>query len=1698
MNINLLLSLPRPKLMNPQMLLGLYYGLLTTLPVGPSQILCVRSFLLGGNLSGLISISGSVLAQLITISSIYCSPIYLLLLKPHLLTVVAIPYTLFFCLVIKDFPNYQILRPVTSLRDSRVPRLFLTSFLFQILNPIILPNPVFTRLIYLYFFRYSTDTVFMVASFMGWLTGQAAFTFSSRLLLSRVEKDSPMFYLLAKRSIYATFSIVSISYAMAYLGRAPVSFWTKKFMNESHDREVSFWEIAEYSDLLWWFFKPWPTSFSDPSRANRGNRFVKNCRSDINGSFYKGRTSTYFFEKCLTDGKERLSFLALPSLSIFGKKMYQPMTKSRRAFGTRLPYRNWVSKKLERKKFFEKELTDRVKLLDTGSLFSKTMGRKTRLTGGKRRRIPRTYDPFANNFRIRIPVPQTFLLADELSLTRWEWANSAAERKIRKARKTIGRKNFLRDWLFTKNWGWRQKNGNPLPWEPLPSRSKRMFQFIFGNRVLYDYEVQDILKKIKSSLNLEVTWKEIMDLDYEDQILFLTYLKLGCCHQFDWISPLEAFLLRSSRSLSNVERRIRRLNKIENLSMDLVRNIALYFDNDFDVPGGDGDFRHRKLRNVGFTSAKGKPRSEKLMKRYAKVSDFRRKFMKGSMRSRRRKTLLWKALQEKIRSSFFLRSAERPILFQPLIKRLTTSSLEAKFGELEKNTDCKFQKQLLAIPPSARKSLTGELELARSAVAARSDIGPIHNGRGYMLVFQSRFRKFLKLPVLIVLKNIGRILLRQNPEWNRDWTKWRKEIHINCTFDGEEFSQDELPPRWLREGLQIKIVYPFRLKPWHTDKNEKRHTRRRRHTQAGSKSRELRNKRKLKQKRQKFTYLTVSGYQTDIPFGTIQKETSFWKPVRRKLIRICKRGLPSQIKHAYQFIYSRFILGKVSKSNSTPSNKLNLLSNLRQGGELLSDFNLDEKSWMKTPSTNHVSERAKPDCNMILKKDRFIAIGGEMHPVNTHKQLVARGQVDKEFLVSIFAVDSKIFSDEEVEIDDPYVKITSKNLTTVDTLSGSTNLVHSAKFKQKQSVDSKEVESSLYLLVEELIEPFVSAVINLPITINRISAHYFNEFLALYTQLAGVLDHINEGSNLSTRSKLPRLDLLSQACIYIDMWNLGMRESLNLDLLVSSIRNSNNCGVRSRQDDICVENNGISNLYQPKAYGKKTSVYYDLIATKSPSPEREDNHVINLTMCLDGGTVKTDEEFFDEKVVKYIERWGFLNKFSNLDETNWNEWLNSLSRYNLPLTAWRSIAPWKWKARLSSSIETNAINELKNQVLQNKQHTYYSMYTKKYFLRNRINKFNKLRKHRNLLQNLTDFVQNGDVENLSVQQNGMEQTFHHKSRIQRSGIGGRNRINKFVHFLNSDADREFNLNLQIDLLSWLDRDVAKTRRFFNFKRKAKRFKDPLLKDSGQYDLVLDINGRFQKVLNELYEVMLDEREDADYIFRWKWKFETELEKFRNLISLTKMLGDDQDLITLCNNIEVNSDLLNLHFDAKTKLGLLHNLSVISAHRLPLVFDDQDLLYKIINPLLKFKWKLRGGVRKRLYRNVCNGSYISNMSHILTERNCKKSRLYNIDDLLSSRRRREFRFLYCLLSAEKLIPRIDSSHFFSQIGKISDVEKKHTLYHLQKPVEIQKIKRFLWPSHRLEEVACTGRFCVGVTTESRFVTLRIRMYPIPPN
>nr|QXO90707.1 hypothetical protein Ycf1 [Pyrrosia assimilis] len=1667
MNINILnsLSLTGLRLMSPYILFGIYYGFLSTLPVGPPQILCLRAFLLGGNLSGLVSLSGSMLAQLAITSTIYCSPIYIFLSKPHLLTIVVIPYMVFFCLTINDLPDYQILRPVTSLRDSRLISSFLTSFIFQILNPILLPNPVLSRLAYLFFFRYSDNLIFVITSFLGWLIGHMTFNYLSKLLLIRVREDSPLLYLLVKRTIYTTFSIVFVSNALIYLGRAPVPSWTIKFTNEPHDKEISFWEIAEYSDLLWWFFKPWPTPFFDPCRENRSSRFIKNSRFDLNSSFYKGKTSMYFFKKCITDGKQRLCIAALPSLSIFEKELEEATAKPYNYVGSRSSYRSWILQNLVRGNIFQKELVDRVQLLDIGFPFSEAVETKNRLLGANKKRVPHVYDPLINNLRMRIPTPQTFLTGDELDLARWNWNDLETRKKIKKGSATT-RSNSIKNWMSRRNRKLRRSSMNTLPWESLPVRARRMFQFMFKNRVLYDYGMQKILTGIRSPSGSVVTWEEITKLDPEDRALFLTYItEEKVYYKFERFFLANRFLLNGGKFSRTVEKIVCTRYNVEDLGANLARNNELYFDPEFDFPGADGDIRHRKLRNVGFTVSKGRPRSTKLIKRYARISDFRRKFLKGSMRSRRRKTLLWKTLQEKVRSAFFLRLLEVPILLKLPVEHLIDLKTEKLLTDPKKITDQRFGQQL-TFPASTEKDLS-QSRLARSAVAARSDIVPIHNGRGYMLVFQSRFRKFIKLPILIILKSIGRILIRQNSEWNKDWTKWKKEIHINCTFDGEEFSQDELPPRWLREGIQIKVVYPFRLKPWHSAGKKKRMTLRNKYLKIESSGSQIsKNKQKLRKKGPRFTYLTTLGYQTDIPFGNIQKQPSFWRPVRKKLIRICGAGFSSSASQAYLFLLdSKFKLEKLFKPSLILLKGCNFFS---KTGEV------------SVESVPTYSPQIKPLLDDTTEQVADLNSDSDFDRINGRS--IDEVQPDPSY--------------SGVNIDQPNNEIAKTYESTSNYGLEDTDLTNFIKSDKEEITDSKIVAAKLHVILAEAVEKsnFTASIFYLKIS--KHLRHYYGELVTLCTQLIEVINTTTRRRNLfysrrKTRlSQFDKTQWLSQADICSSIWGLSVKKNLKLNVFPTGSGNSIEKETKHNE----YWDNKLNPHQFEQSLTSSTNCSELLVEYESTnsSPNKISSCASNL---LNKGSTKIENNYFNEHVLNCIEKWGFLKKLCNLDANNWNQWLDCFSHHNLPLLLWRDVAPSRWKTSSNLLNELNKIeerfaNEGEFYTLGGKLPN-YSIYAKKPFLRDRIRNLSKLCRRRDLLQSFIDFVRKGDVQKFSIRQDVIEKRFYFENRISKITKVKRRKLNELLKFRTFKLG--INFNSKFDLMPWLVTDFAGTRRPLKNRRRGSI--DPILKDNTTYGIVLDITRRFQKVSDELYEIMLDEREDMDYLFRWKWKSEAKLENLRGLTAIVRMLGDDCDLITLCMNTNVDSDLLNLYFDATTKLDLFDDLSILSAHRLSILLDDQNLLYKIINPLLKLKFRLKTRVGKRMYKGVCNDIYISKLSLIAKEVNKRQSHLYNVEDLLLVRRRREFRFLRSLLISRS--PKLGAHYFDSKFDSISKVDriKGSKEYKLSELRDVQRIKRFMWPSHRLEELACTGRFCFNVTTGSQFTTLKLRMYPI---
>nr|UPV72426.1 hypothetical protein RF1 [Cephalotaxus sp. JW-2022a] len=271
---------------------------------------------------------------------------------------------------------------------------------------------------------------------------------------------------------------------------------------------------------------------------------------------------------------------------------------------------------------------------------------------------------------------------------------------------------------------------------------------------------------------------------------------------------------------------------------------------------------------------------------YLPEGDFRRDLVKGALRFQRRKVSLLNILASKPQSSLFVRLKEMPKKAiksrleresQKVLERIRDLDEDERFQFFKSKVKLKKKKSIFSIFHSKSKSIFSIFnsfwsrlnraylkENERRQKQHGFDWEVFHYVRAAILFPQSYLRKKLYLPILIIAKNIGRMLVFQFPEWELDWENLSNETHIKCNFDGYELSDSDLPDDWLKdyikEGIQIKILNPFRLRPWYEPNY-----------------RLIDTQPELIQSNMSF--LTMFGTEIDAPFGNPTKVPSFWKPI---------------------------------------------------------------------------------------------------------------------------------------------------------------------------------------------------------------------------------------------------------------------------------------------------------------------------------------------------------------------------------------------------------------------------------------------------------------------------------------------------------------------------------------------------------------------------------------------------------------------------------------------------------------------------------------------------------------------------------------------------------------------------------------------------------------------------------------------------
>ncbi|KAJ9128859.1 hypothetical protein P3X46_034373 [Hevea brasiliensis] len=241
------------KIINSVVVVGLYYGFLTTFSMGPSYLFLLRARVIEEGEEGtekkVSATTGFITGQLMMFISIYYAPLHLALGRPHTITVLALPYLLFhfFWNNHKHFFDYGSTTR-NSMRNLSIQFVFLNNLIFQLFNHFILPSSMLVRLVNIYMFRCNNKMLFVTSSFVGWLIGHILFMKWVGLILVWIQQNNSIRsnvlfrsnkYLVSelRNSMARIFSILLFITCVYSLGRIPSPIFTKKLKETSETEE---------------------------------------------------------------------------------------------------------------------------------------------------------------------------------------------------------------------------------------------------------------------------------------------------------------------------------------------------------------------------------------------------------------------------------------------------------------------------------------------------------------------------------------------------------------------------------------------------------------------------------------------------------------------------------------------------------------------------------------------------------------------------------------------------------------------------------------------------------------------------------------------------------------------------------------------------------------------------------------------------------------------------------------------------------------------------------------------------------------------------------------------------------------------------------------------------------------------------------------------------------------------------------------------------------------------------------------------------------------------------------------------------------------------------------------------------------------------------------------------------------------------
>nr|UWN01360.1 hypothetical chloroplast RF1 [Lactuca imbricata] len=1652
------------KIINSVVVVGLYYGFLTTFSIGPSYLFLLRAHVMEEGEEGtekkVSATTGFITGQLIMFISIYYAPLHLALGRPHTITVLALPYLLFhfFCNTHKHFFDYGSTNR-NSMRNLSIQCVFLNNLIFQLFNHFILPSSMLARLVNIFMFRCNSKIIFVTSSFVGWIIGHILLMKSIGLLLVWIRKNrSIRKYIRSNKSFVSEFTnsmsiagilnIFLFVTCMYYLGRIPLPIISKKLNNlEKMDQEnldnnrtvSSMYGNQENLNLkilgkkdeeksFSLFEKPLLTFFFDYNRWNRPLRYIRKINKKLS---VRKETSQYFFYTCQSDGKKRISFTYPPSLSTFGEMIARKISLSTlEKLSADELYTEWLYTNKEKNNNLNNEFINRIEALETVFLSITILETKTRLcnaeTENKKNCLVKMYDPFLTGMyrgRINKLFSSSIITkisiencTDELNKIHYilpPYPNSREyEQKIEKSEKnqlqakidSNNRLIFLLNALIANLRGQKKSSGiKEIRKKPL------RWSYKLINELHQNFKKRRKEQGIIQGLGHQLRTRKFKHID---------------------------FLNRSTRTLETLKK-----SNLNNSNIDKKFN-----------------------KDLGFIS-------------YLEEPDFRRSVIKGSMRAQRRKLVIWGPYQGNPHSPLFLeKKQDFPFPISDLIKL---------FFNIKDRLGKKSEFEILnKQSPPKRNNQEDVMEFWEN-------IPHGHKTRGILLLAQSTFRKYIKLPLLIIAKNIVRILLRQSPEWYEDFQDWNREIYLKCSSNGLQFSKTKFPKNWLRGGFQIKILYPFHLKPWHRSK-----------LGLYDSDRDLN-----KQEDFDSCFLTILGMETEHPFGPPRKTPSFFEPIfkdidykveiRKLNFRVRRILKKIKKKEAKAFLFIKQIIKELLKGNKIPlfiPREIYESSETQTEKDSIISNQIIHESLSQIRSTGWTNY-SQAEEEMKHRIDRRNTIRNEIEIMKKNKKKVTPGIKKKknnnaesspkilkilkikniELLVKFFI--EKIYIDIFLCIINMrriplqlFIESTKKILDNDKYINNNeTNQERSNKTKQNKidfilsmtikrafdNIRNSKRKSDIFFDLSYLSQKYVFFKLSQTQIINfnklRSILQYNGPSFFLKTEIKDFFGRQGIFHSELRHNKLPNYGMNPWKNWLRGHYQYDLSQITSSRLIPKKWRNRiNQCHPSQNKDlnkwyssekdqllDSKKKQNSKVYLLPNKEENLKKNYRYDLLSYKYIHSETKNNYYIYRSSLETNNnqenSTRNKEKFFS--ILKNIPSKNYLGK-SDIIYMEKNKDRKFLYKIN------KNIKVEPNKDQIKDEIHNNGLFYLP--IDSNSEINY-----KKVF-------FDWMGMNEKIL------ILNCLISNPKVFFFPKFVILYHKYKEKPWFIPSKLLL--------------FNLNINPNFSENQNINGKQEEDFFKFSPS----------NSKQYFELNNQNNIEEYFLESIEKLKIFLKGDFPLQLRWAGRFNQLNQKIMNNIQiyglLLSLINVRKITISYIQRKEMDLDIMSRHLNLTQlmKTGIL----IMEPARLSLKNDGQFFMYQIIGISLVHKSKHQSNQRYQKQKNVAKNTDKKNSDLLVPEK------------ILSSRRRRELRILISFnlnLKNNTSVDRNTLVYNENKIKKWSQFLDENQDFDIKKN-ELIKFKLFFWPNYRLEDLACMNRYWFDTNNGSRLSMLRIYMYP----